>query len=101
VLLVVGSRTSSNSNRLRELADRAGVPGYLIDGPQDLKPEWFAGRAAVGVTAGASAPELLVQQVVQQLKAWGGEAPAEVSGREERVFFTLPRGLRRNSEEPV
>jgi 4-hydroxy-3-methylbut-2-en-1-yl diphosphate reductase len=101
VLLVVGSRTSSNSNRLRELADRAGVPGYLIDGPQDLKPEWFAGRAAVGVTAGASAPELLVQQVVQQLKAWGGEAPAEVSGREERVFFTLPRGLRRSSEEPV
>jgi 4-hydroxy-3-methylbut-2-en-1-yl diphosphate reductase len=101
VLLVVGSRTSSNSNRLRELADRAGVTGYLIDGPQDLKPEWFAGRSAVGVTAGASAPELLVQQVVQQLKAWGGEAPAEVSGREERVFFTLPRGLRRNSEEPV
>ncbi|HUL17867.1 MAG TPA: 4-hydroxy-3-methylbut-2-enyl diphosphate reductase [Steroidobacteraceae bacterium] len=101
VLLVVGSRTSSNSNRLRELADRAGVPGYLIDGPQDLRPEWFAGRAAVGVTAGASAPELLVQQVVQQLRSWGGEAPAEVSGREERVSFTLPRGLRRNSEEPV
>ena len=71
VLLVVGSRTSSNSNRLRELADRAGVPGYLIDGPEDLKPEWFAGRAAVGVTAGASAPELLVQQVVAAAQGLG------------------------------
>ena len=67
VLLVVGSRTSSNSNRLRELADRAGVPGYLIDGPEDLRPEWFAGRQAVGVTAGASAPELLVRQVIAHL----------------------------------
>jgi 4-hydroxy-3-methylbut-2-enyl diphosphate reductase len=101
VLLVVGSRTSSNSNRLRELADRAGVPGYLIDGPQDLRPEWFAGKAAVGLTAGASAPELLVQQVLEQLKAWGAQAPAEVSGREERVYFALPRGLRRDSEESV
>jgi 4-hydroxy-3-methylbut-2-enyl diphosphate reductase len=101
LLLVVGSRTSSNSNRLRELADRAGVPGYLIDGPQDLRPEWFAGKAAVGLTAGASAPELLVQQVLEQLKAWGAQAPSEVSGREERVYFALPRGLRRDSEEPV
>jgi 4-hydroxy-3-methylbut-2-enyl diphosphate reductase len=95
VLLVVGSRASSNSNRLRELADRAGVPGYLVDGPQDLRAEWFAGRRAVGVTAGASAPELLVQQVVERLVAWGGEPPREVTGREERVFFTLPRELRR------
>jgi len=95
VLLVVGSRTSSNSNRLRELADRAGVPGYLIDGPQDLRAEWFAGKQAVGVTAGASAPELLVQQVVDHLARWGGERPTEVVGREERVFFTLPRELRR------
>ena len=101
VLLVVGSRTSSNSNRLRELADRAGVPGYLVDGPQDLRPEWFTGKAAVGLTAGASAPELLVQQVLEQLKAWGAQAPAEVSGREERVYFALPRGLRRDSEESV
>lgn len=95
VLLVVGSRSSSNSNRLRELADRAGVPGYLIDGPEDLRAEWFAGRRAVGVTAGASAPELLVQQVVEHLARWGGEKPQEVVGREERVFFTLPRELRR------
>jgi 4-hydroxy-3-methylbut-2-enyl diphosphate reductase len=95
VLLVVGSRASSNSNRLRELADRAGVPGYLVDGPADLRAEWFAGKRAVGVTAGASAPELLVQQVVERLAAWGGEGAHEVIGREERVFFTLPRELRR------
>jgi 4-hydroxy-3-methylbut-2-enyl diphosphate reductase len=102
VLLVVGSRTSSNSNRLRELADRAGVPGYLVDGADDLRAEWFAGRSAVGVTAGASAPELLVQQVVTRLAEWGGQLPREAVGREERVFFTLPRELRRNdpSERP-
>jgi 4-hydroxy-3-methylbut-2-en-1-yl diphosphate reductase len=105
VLLVVGSRTSSNSNRLRELADRAGVPGYLVDGPDDLRAEWFAGKAAVGVTAGASAPELLVQQVVTRLAEWGGRRPHEVIGREERVFFTLPRELRHGeapgSREPT
>jgi 4-hydroxy-3-methylbut-2-en-1-yl diphosphate reductase len=100
VLLVVGSRTSSNSNRLRELADRAGVPGYLIDGPGDLRPEWFTGKRAVGISAGASAPELLVQQVIEQLARWGGETPREVVGREERVFFALPRELRRESEKP-
>jgi 4-hydroxy-3-methylbut-2-enyl diphosphate reductase len=96
VLLVVGSRTSSNSNRLRELADRAGIPGYLVDGPDDLRREWFAGKQAVGVTAGASAPELLVQQVVERLQSWGGQVPEEVVGREERVSFTLPRELRLN-----
>ena len=98
VLLVVGSRTSSNSNRLRELADRASIPGYLIDGPDDLRPEWFKDKKAVGVTAGASAPELLVQQVVERLRSWGGEAPNEVIGREEKVFFTLPRDLRRTDD---
>ena len=95
VLLVVGSRTSSNSNRLRELADRAGIAGYLVDGPDDLRREWFDGKDAVGVTAGASAPELLVQQVVDRLRSWGGQVPKEVVGREERVSFTLPRELRR------
>jgi 4-hydroxy-3-methylbut-2-enyl diphosphate reductase len=95
VLLVVGSRTSSNSNRLRELADRAGVAGYLVDGPEDLRREWFLDKRAVGVTAGASAPELLVQQVIERLHAWGGEGAREVVGREERVFFSLPRELRR------
>jgi 4-hydroxy-3-methylbut-2-en-1-yl diphosphate reductase len=94
VLLVVGSRTSSNSNRLRELADRAGIPGYLVDGPNDLQREWFVDKQAVGVTAGASAPELLVQQVVERLRSWGGQVPDEVVGREERVSFTLPRELR-------
>ena len=95
VLLVVGSRTSSNSNRLREMADRAQVPGYLVDGPEDLKQEWFEGKKAVGVTAGASAPELLVQQVVERLRNWGGKVPNEVVGREETVYFALPRELRR------
>jgi 4-hydroxy-3-methylbut-2-en-1-yl diphosphate reductase len=94
VLVVVGSTASSNSNRLRELADRAGIPGYLVDGPDNLHQDWFAGKAAVGVTAGASAPELLVQQVVQKLKAWGGAAPVEIAGREESVVFSLPRALR-------
>ena len=101
VLLVVGSRSSSNSNRLRELADRAGVPGYLIDGPQDLRAEWLEGKRAVGVTAGASAPEVLVRQVLEQLARWGAEAPREVVGREERMFFALPRELRRESDEPA
>jgi 4-hydroxy-3-methylbut-2-en-1-yl diphosphate reductase len=93
-LIVVGSVTSSNSNRLRELADVAGVPGYLIDGPDDLKPEWFADKRAVAVTAGASAPELLVQQVVDRLRTWGGEPAVEAVGREENVVFALPRELR-------
>jgi len=100
VLLVVGSRTSSNSNRLRELADRAGVPGYLIDGPEELRPEWLEGKSAVGVTAGASAPELLVRRVIEQLARWGAQAPEEIVGREERVYFALPRELRRQSDKP-
>jgi 4-hydroxy-3-methylbut-2-enyl diphosphate reductase len=99
VLLVVGSRTSSNSNRLRELADRAGVPGYLVDGPEDLERTWFDGKSAVGVTAGASAPELLVQQVIDRLRTWGGEAPRDVVGREESVVFALPRELRVKTPE--
>jgi len=94
-LIVVGSPTSSNSNRLRELADRAGVPGYLVDGPDDLKREWFDSKTAVGVTAGASAPELLVQQVIERLKSWGGAPPQELIGRDEHVVFGLPRELRR------
>jgi 4-hydroxy-3-methylbut-2-enyl diphosphate reductase len=94
LLIVVGSRTSSNSNRLRELADRSGIPGYLVDGADDLKREWVVGKQAVGVTAGASAPELLVQQVIERLRSWGGELPAELAGTEEHVIFGLPRALR-------
>ena len=95
LLVVVGSKSSSNSNRLRELADRAGIPGYLVDGPEDLKREWFEGKSSIGVTAGASAPEILVQRVLEQLRAWGAQLPREVAGREERVTFGLPRELRR------
>jgi 4-hydroxy-3-methylbut-2-enyl diphosphate reductase len=95
VLVVVGSKSSSNSNRLRELADRMHVPGYLVDGAGDLRREWFEGCKAVGVTAGASAPELLVQQVVDTLRGWGGELPVEQRGAEESVVFALPRQLRR------
>jgi len=99
VLLVVGSRSSSNSNRLRELADRAGIPGYLIDGPEELRSEWFDGKHTIGVTAGASAPEILVQKVIEQLARWGAQTPREILGREEHVLFTLPRELRREREK--
>jgi 4-hydroxy-3-methylbut-2-en-1-yl diphosphate reductase len=98
VLLVVGSRASSNSNRLRELAERGGIPGYLIDGPADLHREWLDGKDIIGVTAGASAPEILVQQVIEQLARWGAKTPREIVGREEQVIFALPRELRRASE---
>ncbi len=94
VLIVVGSKSSSNSNRLRELADRAGVPGYLVDGAADLRAEWLDGKRIIGVTAGASAPEVLVQEVVAQLREWGGELPAEIKGLEENVIFGLPKALR-------
>jgi len=94
VLIVVGSITSSNSNRLRELAERAGRPGYLIDDASFLKREWFEGKSAVGVTAGASAPEELVQQVITRLREWGGSTAEELKGREEHVVFSLPRALR-------
>ena len=94
LLLVVGSRSSSNSNRLRELAERAGIPGYLVDGADDLQREWLDGKDIIGVTAGASAPEVRVQQVVERLRSWGAETPAELAGREEQVVFGLPRALR-------
>ena len=94
VVIVVGSQSSSNSNRLREIAEKAGIPGYLVDGPEDLERGWFEGRECVGVTAGASAPELLVQRVVARLREWGGRDAEEVVGREESVVFALPRELR-------
>ena len=94
LILVVGSPSSSNSNRLREIAEKAGIPGYLVDGPEDLRPEWFEGKRAVGVTAGASAPEVLVERVVARIREWGGGAPIDVIGQPENVVFSLPRELR-------
>src|SRR6202034_2767230 len=94
VLVVVGSKSSSNSNRLREMAGKNAKPGYLVDGPEDLRREWFEGVKTVGVTAGASAPEVLVQGVIAQLRQWGGEVAAELDGRKEHVIFALPKALR-------
>ncbi|MFT4047244.1 MAG: 4-hydroxy-3-methylbut-2-enyl diphosphate reductase [Solimonas sp.] len=98
-LLVVGSRNSSNSNRLRELAESRGTPAYLIDGAQDIRAEWFGGKRRVGVTAGASAPEVLVREVVARLKEIGGTAVNELAGREEHVVFSLPPALRRATRD--
>jgi 4-hydroxy-3-methylbut-2-enyl diphosphate reductase len=94
ILIVVGSATSSNSNRLAELGQRAGVSSYLVDGAADLDRSWFEGKRCVGLTAGASAPEVLVQEVISQLREWGAELPSELAGRTEQVVFSLPRELR-------
>lgn len=94
VVLVVGSPNSSNSNRLRELAERMGKRAYLIDNAEQLQHDWFAGVSRVGVTAGASAPEVLISRVIEQLQAWGANLPSELDGREENVVFSLPRELR-------
>jgi 4-hydroxy-3-methylbut-2-enyl diphosphate reductase len=94
LILVVGSPTSSNSNRLREIAEKAGIPGYLVDGPEDLQREWFEGKKVIGVTAGASAPEVLVERVVARIREWGGLAPQNLVGQQENVMFSLPRELR-------
>ena len=94
VLVVVGSKSSSNSNRLREMADKNNKPGYLVDGPEDLRGEWFAGIDKIGLTAGASAPEILVQGVIAKLREWGGEVAEELQGRQEHVIFALPKALR-------
>ena len=94
VLLVVGSPNSSNSNRLRELAERMGTPAYLIDGAEDLKHEWFEGVKGIGITAGASAPEILVRGVVEQLRTWGALGETELDGRSENITFSMPKELR-------
>ncbi|MDZ7889442.1 MAG: 4-hydroxy-3-methylbut-2-enyl diphosphate reductase [Pseudomonas sp.] len=94
VVLVVGSPNSSNSNRLRELSERLGTPAYLIDGAEDLKREWFDGVQYIGMTAGASAPEVLVRGVIEQLREWGASDADELLGREENVTFSMPRELR-------
>lgn len=94
VVLVVGSPNSSNSNRLRELAERMNCRAYLIDNATEMDRSWFDGIQSVGVTAGASAPEILIQEVLQQLQDWGGDFPSELSGIEENVTFSLPKALR-------
>jgi 4-hydroxy-3-methylbut-2-en-1-yl diphosphate reductase len=93
IVIVVGSPTSSNSNRLRELAQRLGTPAYMVDAPSDLKLEWFDGKRAVGLTAGASAPDILVQQVIAQLRALGVMSVRKLKGVQETVHFPLPMGL--------
>jgi 4-hydroxy-3-methylbut-2-enyl diphosphate reductase len=94
LVLVVGSPNSSNSNRLRELAERCGTDAYLIDGPDDINPEWIKDRASIGITAGASAPEVLVRQVIDKLQACGAQAPLEMAGTPENISFSLPKALR-------
>ncbi|CAM5794425.1 4-hydroxy-3-methylbut-2-enyl diphosphate reductase [Rhizobacter sp. Root404] len=93
IVIVVGSPTSSNSNRLRELAQRLGTDAYMVDAPDDLQPAWFKGKASVGLTAGASAPDILVQQVIERLRALGAVSVRKLAGVEETTHFPLPMGL--------
>ena len=94
VVLVVGSPNSSNSNRLRELAERMGKSAYLVDNADELEKDWFKPDSKIGVTAGASAPEILIKQVIQRLQDWGATPPKELQGREENITFSLPKELR-------
>ncbi|MBN9373381.1 4-hydroxy-3-methylbut-2-enyl diphosphate reductase [Hydrogenophaga sp. YM1] len=94
VVIVVGSPTSSNSNRLREVALKRGTPAHMVDSADELRPEWFEGRARVGLTAGASAPEILVRQVVDRIKAFGAISVRSMDGLSETVKFPLPKGLK-------
>ena len=93
VMVVVGSKNSSNSTRLKELSEKLGTPGYLTDCPEDINPAWFDGTTKVGVTAGASAPEELVNQIIDRIKELGGRDVEEVLGREENMFFEVPKEL--------
>ncbi len=97
VILVVGSPNSSNSNRLREIAEKLGKAAYLIDDARELRREWVTDEGRIGVTAGASAPEILVNEVIATLKEWGGIAVTENQGIEEKVVFSLPKELRRSA----
>jgi len=99
VVIVVGSQSSSNSNRLKELAERLGCPAYLVDDAGGLKRKWLQNKDRVGVTAGASAPESLVQEVVSRLSQWGAESIEEAPGREETIVFPLPKSLRKTGEQ--
>jgi 4-hydroxy-3-methylbut-2-enyl diphosphate reductase len=94
VVIVVGSPTSSNSNRLRELADRLGTPAYMVDSAADLDPAWFEYAQKVGLTAGASAPDVLVQEVIQRLRDLGAVSVRTLDGIQETIKFPLPKGLK-------
>lgn len=94
LVLVVGSVNSSNSNRLKELAEKQGVPSYLIDGADNIQREWLEGKARIGVTAGASAPEKLVQEVLARLQSWSAGTVRELDGEAENITFALPKELR-------
>ncbi len=93
LILVVGSPNSSNSTRLMEISEKVGVPSYLIDNASEIKQEWLEGKQCIGVTAGASAPEVLVEAVINQLKEWGADSVDEAPGKIEKVVFSLPREL--------
>ena len=93
LVLVVGSPNSSNSNRLKELAEKQGKPAYLIDGPEDIERSWLQNVDTLGLTAGASAPEVLVERVIAQLKAWGADTVEQDGGEPEQVVFALPKNL--------
>lgn len=93
VVIVVGSPNSSNSNRLRELAERLGVPAYMVDAPEQIRPEWIAGKRRIGLTAGASAPEALAQSIVERLRELGARQVKPLRGVEENMSFPLPKGL--------
>jgi len=93
LVIVVGSATSSNSNRLRELSEKLGVPSYMVDAPEQLKPEWFEGKKRVGLTAGASAPESLAQSIVARIQEFGPRSVRALSGVVEDVTFSLPKNL--------
>jgi len=92
-VIVVGSATSSNSNRLHELSEKLGVPSYMVDAPEQLKPEWFAGKKRVGLTAGASAPESLAQSIVSRIQEFGPRSVRPLDGVVEDVTFSLPKNL--------
>jgi 4-hydroxy-3-methylbut-2-enyl diphosphate reductase len=94
LVIVVGSPNSSNSNRLREVAENIGVESYMVDSAADLRPEWIAGKRRVGITAGASAPEVLVDELIARLKALGAQSVRPLDGIQETVAFALPRGLK-------
>jgi 4-hydroxy-3-methylbut-2-en-1-yl diphosphate reductase len=93
VVIVVGSPTSSNSNRLREVARNLGVPAYMVDNAAEIDPEWVAGKSRIGLTAGASAPEILVREVIERLNQLGVAAVENLDGTPEKVAFALPKGL--------